>query len=73
MNPIGAQVPLVKTWMVTKLFEKWSQKIFLRIDVTTPLPHKNFVPDGVDIALVKFSIVPANNLTSIFVFKILNS
>ena len=30
LSPIGAQVPLVKTWMVTKLFEKWSQKIFLR-------------------------------------------
>ena len=51
---------------------KWRLQAELRIDVTTPLPHKNFVPDGVDIALVKFSIVPANNLTSIFVYKILN-
>ena len=27
---VGAQVPLVKTRMVTKLLEKWSQKICLR-------------------------------------------
>lgn len=52
---------------------KWRLQAELRIYATTPLPHKNFVADGVDIALVKFSIVPANNLTSIFVFKILNS
>ena len=52
---------------------KWRLQAELRIDVTTPLPHKNFVADDVDTALVKFSIVPANNLTSIFVFKILNS
>ena len=52
---------------------KWRLQAELRIDTTRPLPHKNFVADGVDIAPVKFSIVPANNLTSIFVFKILNS
>ena len=29
LSLVGAQVSLVKTWMVTKLCEKWSQKIFL--------------------------------------------
>lgn len=53
-------------------FDQWRLQAELRIDATTPLPHKNFVPYGVDIAPVKFSIVPANNLASIFVFKILN-
>ena len=52
---------------------KWRLQAELRIDATTPLPHKNFIAGGVDIAPVKFSIVPANNLASIFVFKILNS
>ena len=46
---------------------KWRLHAELRIDATTPLPHKNFVAYGVDIAPNKFSIVPANNLISRFV------
>ena len=44
-----------------------------RIHATTPLPYKNLDGEGVCSVPVKFSTVPAKNLSPIWAFKFLNS